>query len=77
MKTKILAALATYPAGRSAWSRAVKTYRFRFVGRPVGAIGILWEQEATACGETLEAARLALYDRFEHLSILSAEEVAL
>lgn len=53
----------------------MKTYRFRFVGRPVGAIGIRWEQEATASGETLEAARLALYDRFEHLSILSEDEV--
>lgn len=54
----------------------MKTYRFRFVGRPVGAIGIRWEQEATASGTTLEAATLALWDRFEHISILWAEEVA-
>lgn len=31
MKTKILAAIATYPAGRSAWSRAVKAYAVELV----------------------------------------------
>ena len=55
----------------------MKTYVVRFVGRPIGAIGVLWEQETTVRGDTREAAEARVWDRFEHVSILECREVKL
>lgn len=45
----------------------MNTYRIRFDGRKVGAIGIFYPIAATRQGENEEAAILALYDEYEHI----------
>ena len=53
----------------------MKTYHARFQGRTVGAIGIVYMISADVTGDTPEAARLRLYDRFEHIQALRLVEV--
>lgn len=45
-------------------------YRITFYGRTVGAIGIDYEITDTREGDTPEAARLALYDKYEHVHVV-------
>ena len=51
------------------------TYKAKFVGRTVGAIGIKYEITTTVTAENKEAAHLALYDRFDHISCLQLEPI--
>jgi len=44
-----------------------------FVGRQAGAIGITYPITETIEAETEEAARLAMYDRYEHISGFKAQ----
>ncbi len=44
------------------------TYTATFVGRTKGAIGIFYRINTTVTADNPEAARLALYDRFEHIT---------
>lgn len=46
-------------------------YKATFTGREVGAIGIFHKIETEVDGENEESARLALYDRFEHITGLT------
>ena len=50
-------------------------YKATFRGREAGAIGIMQDITTTTEGETPEAARLALYDRFEHITGLTLKPV--
>jgi hypothetical protein len=47
------------------------TYRAQFTGRLAGAIGIFHPITTTVEGDDPAAARLALYDRFEHITGLT------
>ena len=47
------------------------TYTARFKGRTKGAIGIFYWIDVEVHADTPDAARLALYDRFEHISGLT------
>jgi hypothetical protein len=44
------------------------TFNATFTGRQKGAIGITHRITTTVDGDDKDAARLALYDRFEHIS---------
>lgn len=50
-------------------------YNATFIGREVGAIGISYNITATVEGANEEAARLALYDRYEHILGLQLKAV--
>lgn len=50
-------------------------WKFTFVGRRKGAIGIFYEISAERDGETCEKARLALYDEFDHVMVHKAQLV--
>jgi hypothetical protein len=52
----------------------MKTYEVRFYGRTIGAIGILYWITDTVQAENEEAAKLKLYDKYEHISILTIRE---
>lgn len=45
-------------------------YRAEFYGRKAGAIGIFYWITTEVEGDDPDAARLALYDRYEHISKL-------
>jgi hypothetical protein len=47
------------------------TYRIHFMGRHIGAIGIFQEFTETVQAENDEAARLKLYDKYEHIRVIS------
>jgi hypothetical protein len=47
------------------------TYIARFYGRTKGAIGIFYWITAEVDGADPDAARLALYDRYEHIQRLT------
>jgi hypothetical protein len=49
----------------------MKTYTATFIGRKVGATGKTYCITTETHGDTPEAAELALYDRFEHISSLA------
>ena len=53
----------------------MKTYKATFYGRKVGAIGIRYLIEDTVSADNKEAARLKLYDKYEHISDLKLKEV--
>ena len=42
-------------------------YGAAFIGRRVGAIGVCYHITTSVCGDSEEQARLALYERFEHV----------
>jgi hypothetical protein len=50
-------------------------YQAYFYGRQRGAIGIFHQCSATVEAESVEAARLKLYDTHEHISVARIEEV--
>ena len=50
------------------------TYTATFTGRRVHAIGVCYPVETTVTAETPTAARIALYDRYEHISGLRLQE---
>jgi hypothetical protein len=52
----------------------MKTYQAKFTGREVGAIGIFYKITATVEAENAEAARLKLYEKYEHLMDLTLTE---
>lgn len=52
-----------------------KAYHAVFTGREVGAIGKFHKIDTVVGGENPKAARLNLYERFEHISGLKLEEV--
>lgn len=56
-------------------AQKIKRYRITFYGRTVGAIGIDYEITAEREGVDMEAARLALYDKYEHVHVVRYEEV--
>lgn len=45
----------------------MKIYKITFSGRKLGAIGLSCQYTAIRKGETPGAARLALYDEYEHI----------
>ena len=47
------------------------TYTAHFYGRTKGAIGVFYWIDTEVEASTADAARLALYDRFEHISGLT------
>lgn len=51
------------------------TYMAKFTGRNVGADGIFYPIETEVRAENPEAARIALYDRYEHIAGLKLTEV--
>ena len=51
-------------------TNTVKTYRARFTGREVGAIGTFQRFETDVEARNKDEANLALYNRFEHISNL-------
>lgn len=53
----------------------MKTYRISFQGRRAGAIGILEHFTATREAGTPEAAILALYNEYEHISVRKIEVI--
>lgn len=48
-------------------------YTFTFYGRTAGALGISQRLTATRTAESEDAARLALYDEFEHILVLTVD----
>ena len=52
----------------------MKTYTAKFTGRKVGAIGIFYPITTTVQAENEEAARLKLYDKYEHIMGLKLTE---
>lgn len=48
----------------------MKKYKFSFIGRQVGAIGIFYKITATVEAENIEAAKLRLYDKYDHIQQL-------
>lgn len=49
----------------------LSTYRIRFRGRKIGALGVLSTFSETRVAESEDAAVLALYDVYEHVYINS------
>lgn len=47
------------------------TWEITFTGRTKNAIGIFYTITDTFTGETLEDAKLNMYDRYEHIRIIS------
>lgn len=53
----------------------MKHYHAKFIGRTKGAIGIFYPIEALTKGVDEEAARLALFDDYEHIQQLKLVEL--
>lgn len=56
--------------------KTIHRYRITFYGRLKNAIGVDYQITAEREGENFEAARLALYDEYEHVHVLKFEDVA-
>ena len=52
----------------------MKTYRAKFTGREVNAIGIFYHINTTVQGNDEKEAELNLYDKYEHISGLTLTE---
>lgn len=52
----------------------MKTYNCVFSGRLKGATGITYKIKETVKAENRDAARLALYEKYEHIIMLECEE---
>jgi len=50
-------------------------YRAKFQGRTKGAIGIFYDISAITEGATEEEAKLNLYNKYEHLSLLTLTKI--
>jgi len=46
----------------------MKIFKLSFIGRLKGAIGITYKIHETVKAENLEAAKLKLYDKYEHIT---------
>ena len=53
------------------------TYSIHFIGRRIGALGTRYGVIKTVTAPTPEAAKLALYDTYEHITVTSVHEVPL
>lgn len=53
----------------------MKTYKAKFTGRTVGAIGIFYPIETTVKAENEKQAELKLYDEYEHIQHLVLTEI--
>jgi len=53
----------------------MKTYEIRFTGRKVGAIGIFYPITAQVFADDAQAALMALYGRFEHITGAELKEI--
>lgn len=53
----------------------MKTYKVMFYGRTAGALGVCYWIEDIIEAPNMESIRLALYDKYEHITNLSAEEI--
>lgn len=54
----------------------MKTFLVRFYGRTIGAIGITYLIQVVIDADDCQAARLALYDLYEHIHVVTCEEVS-
>jgi hypothetical protein len=54
----------------------VKTFIVKFYGRTIGAIGVDYLIQVVIDAEDCDGARLALYDLYEHIHIVTCEEVS-
>ena len=54
---------------------AMSKYLAEFIGRKVGAIGITYLIKTVVEADSIEAARIALCERYEHISRLTLLEV--
>ena len=52
----------------------MKTYKFTFKGREIGAIGIFYSLSYTTQADTAENAVHKLYENFEHITDLKCTE---
>lgn len=52
----------------------MKTYKFTFKGRQIGAIGIFYSLSYTTQSDTAENAVHKLYENFEHITELKCTE---
>ena len=50
-------------------------YRITFYGRTIGAIGVDYVITAEREGDTPDAARMALYDKYEHVLVVRCTPV--
>jgi len=53
----------------------VKTFKATFRGRKKGAQGIFYKVECTVEGEDRESARINLYEDWDHIHLLTLEEL--
>lgn len=53
----------------------MKTFRVRFHGRTKNAIGVCYWITDIIQAAKIEDVRIALYDKYEHISHLTAEEL--
>lgn len=51
----------------------MKKYTFTFYGKTTGAIGNAGKHTAARTAESEDAARLALYDEFEHVLVIKVD----
>lgn len=54
----------------------MKTFTIYFIGRKIYAIGIRYQIKETVQAPDIESAKLKLYEKYEHISILDIKEVA-
>ena len=57
------------------WVQLPDLYRYTFTGRPIGAIGTVWEHTVERYGQSEDAARASLWDTYEHISVTACERV--
>ena len=57
------------------WVQLPDLYRLTFTGRPIGAIGTVWEHTVERYGQSEDSARASLWDTYEHISVTSCERV--
>ena len=53
----------------------MKTYYIEFTGRKTGALGVTYHNIATRTAENEDAAILALYDEFEHITVRFIKDI--
>jgi len=49
-------------------------YQIRFIGRKLGAIGIVYEISEHVEAESQDQAIMKLYDKYEHIRILTIDQ---
>lgn len=50
-------------------------YKFRFSGRLIGSIGKMRVFSCVVTGESQEDAMMKLYERYDHITVISVREV--